>query len=113
MQGCYRILYLRFLLILFIGDDDHDGDCLGEKVGIATITPQEQGREEEILMLGMVSQNVNSLVVDDVVLTPEIEDDDFISPEGDPIVDSSLSIANENSSFCRDEFINSKVFAYL
>jgi len=64
-------------------------------------------------MLGMVSQNVNSLVVSDVVLTPEIEEDDFISLEGDPIVDSSLSIANENSSFCRDEFINSKIFAYL
>jgi len=64
-------------------------------------------------MLGMVSQNVNSLVVSDVVLTPEIEDDDLISLEGDPIVDSSLSIANENNSFCRDEFINSKVFADL
>jgi len=95
----------------FIGDEDHDGDCLGEEVGIATITPQEQGREEE--MLGMVSQNVKSLVVGDVVLTPEIEDDDLISLEGDPIVDSSLSVANENKSFCRDEFINSKVFADL
>jgi len=64
-------------------------------------------------MLGMVSQIVNSLVVSDVVLTLEIEDDDLISLEGDPIVDSSLSIANENSSFCRDEFINSKIFADL
>jgi len=78
----------------FIGDEDHDGDCLGEEVGIAAVTPQEQGRAEEISMLCMVSQNVNSLVVGDEVLTPEIEDDDLKSLEGDPIVDSSLSVVN-------------------
>ena len=90
----------------FIGDEDHDGDCLREEVGIAAVKPQEQGREEEI---PMVSQNVNSLIVGDEVLTTEIEDDDLILLEGDTIVDSSLSVANENSSFCREEFISSEV----
>jgi len=97
----------------FIGDEDHDCDCLGEEVGTAAVTPPEQGRKEEIPMLGTVSQNINSLVVGEEVLTPEIEDDDLISLEGDPIIDSSLSVASENISFCGDEFIGSEVSADL
>jgi len=61
----------------------------------------------------MVSQNVNFLVVGDEVLTPKIEDDDLKSLEGDPIVDSSLSVVNENSSFCGDEFISYEVSTNL
>ncbi|XP_027902727.1 protein phosphatase 2C 50-like [Vigna unguiculata] len=97
----------------FIADEDLDSDCLVEEVGSAAVTPPEQGRVEEIPMLGMVSQNINSLVVGEEVLTPEIEDDDLISLEGDPIIDSSLSVVSENSSFCGDEFISSEVSADL
>ena len=64
-------------------------------------------------MLGMVSQNVNFLVVSDEVLTPEVKDDDLKSLESDPIVDSSLSVVNENSSFCGDEFISYEVSTNL
>ncbi|CAJ1973555.1 unnamed protein product [Sphenostylis stenocarpa] len=92
----------------FIGsDEDHHGGRLEDEVGITAVTPPEQGREGEIPMLGMVSQNINSLVVGDEALIPEIEDDDLISLEGDPIIDSSLSAASENSGFCGDEFISS------
>jgi len=35
------------------------------------------------------------------------------SLEGDPIVDSSLSVVNENSSFCGDDFISYEVSTYL
>ncbi|XP_047158931.1 protein phosphatase 2C 77-like [Vigna umbellata] len=97
----------------FIADEDLDSNCLGEEVGSAAVTPPEKGRVEEIPMLGMVSQNINSLVVGEEVLTPEIEDDDLISLEGDPIIDSSLSVASENSSFCGDEFIGSEISADL
>ncbi|WVZ18824.1 hypothetical protein V8G54_006146 [Vigna mungo] len=79
----------------FIADEDLDSNCLGEEVGSAAVTPPEKGRVEEIPMLGMVSQNINSLVV------------------GDAIIDSSLSVASENSSFCGDEFIGSEISADL
>nr|KYP38521.1 Protein phosphatase 2C 16 [Cajanus cajan] len=70
--------------------------------------------ERQIPSLDMMSHNINSLVVGDEVLTPEIEEDDLISLEGDPIIDSSsLSVASENSSVCGDEFISSEVSSDL
>jgi protein phosphatase 2C len=46
------------------------------------------------------------MVVGDEVLTPETEEDDSLSLEGDPIIESSsLSVASESSSVCGDDFI--------
>lgn len=91
-------------------DEDHDSGHLEDKVGITSVTPPEQAREGDIPMVDMISQNTSSLVVGNEVLTTEIEDDDLISLEGDPIIDSSsLSVASENSSVCGDEFMNSEI----
>ncbi|TKY74885.1 phosphatase 2C 16 [Spatholobus suberectus] len=95
-------------------DEDHDSGHLEDEDGITAVTPPEPGREGEIPLLDMISQNTSSLVVGDEVLIPEIEEDDLISLEGDPIIDSSsLSVASENSSVCGDEFISSEVFSDL
>ncbi|KAL5189874.1 Protein phosphatase 2C 16 [Glycine soja] len=99
----------------FIGsDENHDSGCHEDEIGITAVTAPEQQREGEIPMLDMISQNISSLVVGDEVLTPEIEEDDLISLEGDPIIDSSsLSVASEHSSICGDEFISSEVSSDL
>ncbi|XP_061374842.1 protein phosphatase 2C 16-like isoform X2 [Gastrolobium bilobum] len=93
----------------FIGsDEDHNGGNLEDDVVITTVTPPKQRREGEIPLLDIISQNISTSVVGDEVLTPEIEEDDSLSLEGDPIIDnSSLSIASENSSVCGDEFLSS------
>ena len=91
-------------------DEDHNGGSLEYEVGITAVFPSKQGSEGEIPLDDMISQNKSTSVVGDEVSTPEIEEDDTLSLEGDPIVDSScsLSVASENSSICGDEFINSE-----
>ncbi|RDY09544.1 Protein phosphatase 2C 16, partial [Mucuna pruriens] len=87
----------------FIGsDEEHDGGR-PEEVGITAVMPPEQGREGEVPLLDMISQNISSSVVGDEVLAPEIEEDDLIS----------LEVASENSSLCGDEFISSEVSSDL
>ncbi|KAL2346572.1 hypothetical protein Fmac_000572 [Flemingia macrophylla] len=95
-------------------DENHDGGLQEDDVGVTVVMPPEQGTEGQIPLLDMMSQNISSLVVGDEVLTPEIEEDDLISLEGDPIIDSSsLSLASENSSVCGDEFVSSEVSSDL
>ncbi|QHN94358.1 hypothetical protein HN873_061485 [Arachis hypogaea] len=94
----------------FIGsNEDHNGGNLEDEVGSTTVTPSKKGSEGEIPLDDMISQNKSTLVGGDEASTPEIEEDDTLSLEGDPIIDSScsLSAASENSSIC-DEFINSE-----
>ncbi|KAI4316497.1 hypothetical protein L6164_024477 [Bauhinia variegata] len=88
-------------------DRDQNGGNMGNEVSITVITPPNQYREGEIPLLDMISQNKSTLVATDEALTPEIEEDDLLSVEGDQIIDSScsLSIASENSSICGEEFI--------
>ncbi|XP_057728571.1 protein phosphatase 2C 50-like [Arachis stenosperma] len=95
----------------FIGsNEDHNVGNLEDEVGSTTVTPSKKGSEGEIPLDDMISQNKSTLVGGDEASTPEIEEDDTLSLEGDPIIDSScsLSAASENSSICGDEFINSE-----
>lgn len=101
----------------FIGSDedhisdnlDHISDNLDDEVCITTVEPPLHGREGEILLLNMISQNISTSVVSDELLAPENDEDDSLSLDGDPIIYStSLSVASESSSVCRDEFISSE-----
>ncbi|TKY58082.1 phosphatase 2C 16 [Spatholobus suberectus] len=86
-------------------DDCHDSGNLEDEVGITEAIPPKQDREGESLMLDMISQNRSTLVAGDEVLAAEIEEEDFLSLEGDQVVDSSCSLlaASENSSVWGEE----------
>ncbi|KAL5074579.1 hypothetical protein RYX36_013563 [Vicia faba] len=87
----------------FIGsEEDHIGDNLDDEVGVLAVAPPLHGREGEILLLNMISQGSDDLLV------PEVDEDDSLSLDGDPIIYSTLSIASENSSVCGDEFFSSE-----
>lgn len=87
----------------FLGsEEDHIDDNLDDEVGVSAVTPPLHGREGEILLLNMISQGSDELLV------PEVDEDDSLSLEGDPIIYSTLSIASENSSVCGDEFFSSE-----
>ena len=88
----------------FIGcDEDHIGDNLDDEVGVTSVAPSLREREGEILLLKMISQSCDELLV------PEVDEDDSLSLEGDPIIYSTLSVASENSSVCGDEFFSSEL----
>lgn len=87
----------------FIGsEEDRIGDNMDDEVGVSAVAPPLHGREREILLLNMISQGSDELLV------PEVDEDDSMSLEGDPIIYSTLSIASENSSVCGDEFFSSE-----
>ncbi|XP_045800114.1 protein phosphatase 2C 53-like [Trifolium pratense] len=88
----------------FIGsDEDHIADNLDDEVGVSAATPPLHEREGEILLLNMISQSSDELLV------PEIDEDDSLSLDGDPIIYSTLSsLTSENSSVCGDEFFSSE-----
>ncbi|XP_027353989.1 protein phosphatase 2C 77 isoform X3 [Abrus precatorius] len=93
---------------------DENVDHLEDEVGIAAVAPPKQGRQGEIPLLSMISQNRSSLVVRDEALNPEFEEDDSLSLDGDPVVDSFyFSVASESSSVCGDEFNSSEVSSDL
>ncbi|KAK2445807.1 protein-serine/threonine phosphatase [Trifolium repens] len=87
----------------YIGsDEDQIADNLDDEVGVSAATPPLHEREEEILLLNMISQSSDELLV------PEIDEDDSLSLDGDPIIYSTLSLTSENSSVCGDEFFSSQ-----
>ncbi|CAK8568445.1 unnamed protein product [Lathyrus sativus] len=87
----------------FIGsEEDHIGNNLEGEVGVSAVAPPLHGREGDILLLNMLSQGSDEL------LAPEVDEDDSLSLDGDPIIYSTLSIASENSSVCGDEFFSSE-----
>ncbi|XP_058786063.1 protein phosphatase 2C 53-like [Vicia villosa] len=87
----------------FIGsEEDRIGDNMDNEVGVSAVATPLHGREREILVLNMISQGSDELLV------PEVDEDDSMSLEGDPIIYSTLSIASENSSVCGDEFFSSE-----
>ncbi|KAL3566420.1 hypothetical protein D5086_031835 [Populus alba] len=57
-------------------------------------------------LLDMISENERNWVVGDDVITRDSEEDDSLSLEGDPILDSSLSVASETSSLCGEDFLS-------
>ncbi|XP_050216796.1 protein phosphatase 2C 16-like isoform X2 [Mercurialis annua] len=56
----------------------------------------------------MISENKGNWVADDGVVNQESEEDDCLSLEGDPVLDSScsLSVTSETSSLCGDDFLS-------
>lgn len=80
-------------------EDCSYGD-LSTKAGI-------DGKREGTSSLNMVSDKNNHWVGSDDAVTRESEEDDSLSLEGDPILDSScsLSVASETSSICGEEFL--------
>jgi protein phosphatase 2C len=92
----------------FIGsDEDHIGDNLDDEVGVSAVVPPLHGREGEILLLNMISQSSDELLV------PEVDEDDSLSLEGDPIIYSTLSVTSENGSVCGDEFFSAEDNLYF
>ncbi|KAK7261021.1 hypothetical protein RIF29_27324 [Crotalaria pallida] len=89
-------------------DDGRIGGNLDNEVGIAQVTQLKKDREGDIPLLDMISQNKSTLDAGDVVLVPDIEEDDSLSLEGDQVIDSSCShsAVSENSSVYGEEFIN-------
>ncbi|XP_028777329.1 protein phosphatase 2C 50 [Neltuma alba] len=89
-------------------DEDRNGGNLENQVSITAVSSPKLDREEEIPLLDTISQNKSTPVAGGEVLTPETEDDDTISLEGDQIIDSScsLSVVSENSSICGEESVN-------
>ncbi|XP_054819199.1 protein phosphatase 2C 50-like [Prosopis cineraria] len=86
-------------------EEDHNGGNLENQVSITAVSAPKPDREEEIPLLDTISQDKSTSVAGDEIVTPEIEDDDTISLEGDQIIDSScsLSVVSENSSICGEE----------
>jgi len=92
----------------FIGsDEDHIGDNLDGELGVSAVAPPLHGREGEILLLNMISQSSDELLV------PEVDEDDSLSLEGDPIIYSTLSVTSENGSVCGDEFFSAEDNSYF
>ncbi|AES73426.1 putative protein-serine/threonine phosphatase [Medicago truncatula] len=87
--------------------EDHIGDNLDDVVGVSAVPPPLHGREGEILLLNMISQSSDELLV------PEVDEDDSLSLEGDPIIYSTLSVTSENGSVCGDEFFSAEDNSYF
>ncbi|CAK7352878.1 unnamed protein product [Dovyalis caffra] len=92
-----------------IGDKDCKcGDLDNEVKDTAVPAPKEDKGGGGAPLLDMISENERNWVVGDDVITRESEEDDSLSLEGDPILDSycSLSVASETSSLCGEDFLS-------
>jgi protein phosphatase 2C len=93
------------------GDED-----LANEVPILVAAMPKENKGGGAPMLDMVSQNESNWVAgDDVIVSPESEEDDSLSLEGDQILDSScsLSVASESSSLCGEEILGLEALSDL
>lgn len=88
------------------GEDDNCSD-LENEVSVVAVSVPVENREEGAALLDMVSENKSNWVAGDDVVIRESEEDDFLSVEGDPILDSScsLSVTSETSSICGEDLL--------
>lgn len=87
---------------------DCDYSDLGNEVSsVAAVVPEED-KVGGVSLLDMISENKNNWVSSDDVTNRESEEDDSLSLEGDPILDSScsLSVTSETSSLCGEDFLS-------
>lgn len=82
-------------------DDSNCGDSESD-LSITVSTIPEENRSEG----AMTSENESNWIASDAV-AQESEDDDYLSLEGDPILDSScsLSVVSDSSSVCNDDLL--------
>ncbi|XP_031102292.1 protein phosphatase 2C 50-like [Ipomoea triloba] len=82
-------------------DDSNCGDSESD-LSITVSTIPEENRSEG----AMTSENESNWIASDAVAR-ESEDDDYLSLEGDPILDSScsLSVVSDSSSVCNDDLL--------
>ncbi|KAJ9702040.1 hypothetical protein PVL29_003993 [Vitis rotundifolia] len=88
------------------GEDENCSD-LENEVSVVAVSVPVENREEGAALLDMVSENKSNWVAGDDVVIRESEEDDFLSVEGDPILDSScsLSVTSETSSICGEDLL--------
>lgn len=88
------------------GDDENCSD-LENEVSVIAVSVPEENREEGAALLDMISENKSNWVAGDDAVIRESEEDDFLSVEGDPILDSScsLSVTSETSSICGEDLL--------
>ncbi|KAJ7966398.1 Protein phosphatase 2C [Quillaja saponaria] len=88
-----------------------DGDCnigaMGNEVSVPAGTLPKEDNKGSVSLSDMISRDQSNCVAGEDVILRESEEDDSLSLEGDPILDSScsLSVASENSSICGEEFL--------
>ena len=87
-----------------VEDDNNSSDLdLENDVSVIAVSVPGENRED------MISENKSNWVAgeDDAVIIPDCEEDDFLSVEGDPILDSScsLSVTSETSSICGEDLL--------
>ncbi|XP_044464977.1 protein phosphatase 2C 77-like [Mangifera indica] len=76
-----------------------------EDSNIAGAVPEDE-KVGRVPLLDMISDNKSNWIGTDVVINQECEEDDSVSLDGDPILDScSLSVASETSSLCGDDYL--------
>lgn len=87
------------------GEDDNSSD-LENEVSVVAVSVTGESREDGAALLDMITENKSNWAGDDAVIR-ESEEDDFLSVEGDPILDSScsLSVTSETSSICGEDLL--------
>lgn len=81
---------------------------LGNEISSVAVVVPEEDKVGGVSLLDMISENKSNWVSSDDVINRESEEDDSLSLEGDPILDSScsLSVASETSSLCGEDFLS-------
>nr|AJF34633.1 putative negative ABA regulator protein [Populus euphratica] len=89
------------------GDKDCNcGDLDNEVKDTAVPASKEDRGGRGAPLLDMISETERNWVVGDDGITRESEEDDSLSLEGDPILDSSLSVTSETSSLCGEDLLS-------